>query len=576
MTCDNIHYINSMDSISIPLKFSHFKEYANEATANLKYFLKTGDILPYTDHVANKLKEKLNFTDVQDLNSIDKLHLSSSEDDEIPPQDIHPKNAAKQEFFNSHFLSSAEETDFEFRKQKQKLKNKHYSLQSHDASTDNDSDRNEEMPANELRLNGSKRKKTYMHDPEIDRNLNKVTKLSFDQTKVAVLNNFELTHDICYQKYNCNKFLDLKFHKLAAKGVDALSMPMDVPKVKDGFLRFIENMGLDRKIGRAASKNVVIAMVDSFVQSPKVKGWSEKFDATVHLEYGKARYLLQQKVLNSDRLSFEKKKSKYYHVREQLLMTSYPEFPLKYVPNDFVVTVTLFKPMMSKWKSPNNHKKSIPFSREKQFLVRGDTTLLELRDKFLCQWDLVCPNEFDQGLPQPKDCFAKRIPSSLIFIHDTFYVDTTRNNSTDIVAPLKKFCDKRKLRYKVSPHIKCMKTTKMNDITARINQPYLYYHMGGNCEHTFTFNNIRMMGPNDYQNIENYPLLMYELIPSKKCGLCHKNTPIFVINEDDRLTKVPILCCQECFNWFYLDKNGKRQCKFSAMYFVDKNFHSFE
>ncbi|VDN27715.1 unnamed protein product [Cylicostephanus goldi] len=89
---------------------------------------------------------------------------------------------------------------------------------------------------------------------------------------------------------------------------------------------------------------------------------------------------------------------------------------------------------------------------ERKLILRGDSTLLSLRQKILCICDTVVELEDGKEL-EPVDQNKTHMllyPSSFIFIHDTFYVDYSLPHSQDISAhmhnsrPIREFMARKK------------------------------------------------------------------------------------------------------------------------------------
>lgn len=62
---------------------------------------------------------------------------------------------------------------------------------------------------------------------------------------------------------------------------------------------------------------------------------------------------------------------------------------------------------------------------------------------------------------------------------------------------------------------------KIIDLKLRLGQPYVFQH-SGNCEHLLIFHDLRLLHESDPQNLEKYPLTVYEKGNEKKCDVCKK------------------------------------------------------
>ncbi|EFO94516.1 hypothetical protein CRE_13263 [Caenorhabditis remanei] len=156
-----------------------------------------------------------------------------------------------------------------------------------------------------------------------------------------------------------------------------------------------------------------------------------------------------------------------------------------------------------------------------KFLVRGDSLLSDLRQRLSCQSDTIVPLENGSELePQNFDnSTAERFPSSFIFIHDTFYVDSSAENAKDISFPIRRFMEQKEIFDPVDA--KHMEGVKIIDLKLRLGQPYIFQH-SGNCEHLLIFHDLRLLHETDPRGIEKYPFVLFEKGNERKCEMCRK------------------------------------------------------
>uniref|UniRef100_A0A8R1I5B6 Small nuclear RNA-activating complex polypeptide 3 n=1 Tax=Caenorhabditis japonica TaxID=281687 RepID=A0A8R1I5B6_CAEJA len=189
--------------------------------------------------------------------------------------------------------------------------------------------------------------------------------------------------------------------------------------------------------------------------------------------------------------------------------------------NDIVLTVDALQPY-NRMLHPSELRSSRLLRPMGKFLVRGDTLLFDLRQKLCCQSDTIVPLENGEELnPMNLDfCTAEKFPSAFIFIHDTFYVDSSSPHAKDISFPIRNFMQQKEIFDPVE-------ATKMDDIRIvdlklRLGQPYLFQH-SGNCEHLLVFHDLRLLHESDPHGLEKYPFTLYEKTNDRKCEVCKKS-----------------------------------------------------
>ncbi|KAG9324172.1 hypothetical protein KVV02_007401 [Mortierella alpina] len=104
---------------------------------------------------------------------------------------------------------------------------------------------------------------------------------------------------------------------------------------------------------------------------------------------------------------------------------------------------------------------------------------------------------------------------------------------------------------------KHMHDTLIQDVSIRINHPYLLVHQG-NCEHLLMFRDLRLFSHRyDDQNRLSYPMAIFKSKQTRhRCRMCNTN-PAFYITIDDRLAgETPSYFCEECYDVFHYDEDG--------------------
>ncbi|RCN34648.1 vesicle transport v-SNARE protein [Ancylostoma caninum] len=181
-------------------------------------------------------------------------------------------------------------------------------------------------------------------------------------------------------------------------------------------------------------------------------------------------------------------------------------------------------------------------------MLRGDCTLLSLRQKILCICDSVVELEDGKEL-EPIDQTKTHMvlyPSSFIFIHDTFYIDYSMPNSQDISVPIREFMARKKCFDPVTS--RDIEGVKIIDLKLRLGQPYVFQH-SGTCEHLLIFHDLRLMERTD--ELVRYPMVVYEKKGDVRCSACKRGYAAFVVEECERLPSPYMMFCDPCFREFF-------------------------
>ncbi|KAK6034293.1 hypothetical protein COOONC_28205 [Cooperia oncophora] len=194
-------------------------------------------------------------------------------------------------------------------------------------------------------------------------------------------------------------------------------------------------------------------------------------------------------------------------------------------------------------------------------MLRGDSTLMSLRQKILCICDSVAALEDGHELEPIDDSKTHMIlyPSSFIFIHDTFYVDYSMPHSQDISAPIREFMARKKCFDPVTS--KDISGVKIIDLKLRLGQPYVFQH-SGTCEHLLIFHDLRLLEKSDVQDLERYPMVVFEKKGDVRCSVC-KSYAAFVVEECERLPSPYMMFCDGCFREFFF-MHGHKIGRFKA------------
>ncbi|XGW09930.1 hypothetical protein V3C99_011868 [Haemonchus contortus] len=227
---------------------------------------------------------------------------------------------------------------------------------------------------------------------------------------------------------------------------------------------------------------------------------------------------------------------------------------------DIVITCTVVVPH-NKILSQEETRSTRLLTAERKLMLRGDSTLMSLRQKILCICDSVAALEDGHEL-EPIDQSKTHMilyPSSFIFIHDTFYVDYSMPHSQDISTPIREFMARKKCFDPVTS--KDIAGVKMIDLKLRLGQPYVFQH-SGTCEHLLIFHDLRLLEKSDVQDTERYPMVVFEKKGDVRCAAC-KSYAAFVVEECERLPSPYMMFCEPCFREFFF-MHGHKIGRFKA------------
>uniref|UniRef100_A0A0N5CGA0 snRNA-activating protein complex subunit 3 n=1 Tax=Strongyloides papillosus TaxID=174720 RepID=A0A0N5CGA0_STREA len=365
---------------------------------------------------------------------------------------------------------------------------------------------------------------------------------------------------------------NIQFDILSLNQKDTCTIDDDsFSKYKNGFLNYIQS--LDGSVEEA--KHAVISVNDfTFECIQKNPDFSK---LTLFSKIAKNYHNNVTAQISSNRFTLCREpntkvaqlvKCKYYHFYEYAFNTR-TNLTDEEIPQDFRITVRILLPKISKSRRvPYNANIWRPVI-DKIYYFRGDNYLIDLRNKIACQWDFVCTRKAEDGNPTKEDFLINQLPSSFLFIHDTLYIDLTRKNSKDITNVYIEFFKKRSHIFG-QVKVKDMAGIKISNLNIRLGHPYVFVHMGGQCEHQFIFSDLRMLGVNDYYYLETYPYKVSEIYRGKICTTCKINVPKFIVVSSDKIPKCPKLLCYTCYHRFHFALDVKSfECE--AYHYIDKN-----
>lgn len=222
---------------------------------------------------------------------------------------------------------------------------------------------------------------------------------------------------------------------------------------------------------------------------------------------------------------------------------------------DIVLTCTVVIPHNKILKQEETRSTRL-LTPERKLMLRGDSSLLSLRQKILCICDSVVALEDGREL-EPIDQSKTHMilyPSSFIFIHDTFYIDYSLPDSQDISKPIREFMARKKCFDPVTS--KDIEGVRIIDLKLRLGQPYVFQH-SGTCEHLLIFHDLRLLERTDVQDLDRYPMVVFEKKGDVRCAACKRGYAAFVVEECDRLPSPYMMFCDPCFREFFFMHDQK-------------------
>lgn len=235
--------------------------------------------------------------------------------------------------------------------------------------------------------------------------------------------------------------------------------------------------------------------------------------------------------------------------------------------DEVILFVRVYEPFVYRRGEATTRKPRL----SQEFTVIGSQLLTELRDKIYCQCkfgpfydisnrytDIISLDIEDQE--QQTNVISD---PGFFFITDTFYNDT-RCTDTDYTIEIREWMTRRPEIGEV--HVKSMAETHFNELNVRLAYPQVYKHYG-NCEHLFTFSDIRLLAPDDSLKRIDYPML--RIVSSSKmkiCMVCGFEEACFVVQNSSVHIHEPAFLCKQCLiSYHYVD--GKKVGTFEAYRF---------
>lgn len=153
----------------------------------------------------------------------------------------------------------------------------------------------------------------------------------------------------------------------------------------------------------------------------------------------------------------------------------------------------------------------------------------------------------------------KAFDHGFFFINDTFYNDT-RQLTHDYSESIRLWADGQENVGEF--HVESMENVTFGQLEVRLGSPCVYQHHG-NCEHVFTFSDLRLIAPGDSLKRKDYPQLdLISLPKTVSCMTCGDAANRVVFDSTLHLHD-PAYLCEACFDSFHY-VNGKKVGTFRA------------
>lgn len=223
---------------------------------------------------------------------------------------------------------------------------------------------------------------------------------------------------------------------------------------------------------------------------------------------------------------------------------------------DLIFRVRVYRPFYCSGKDRNNTRHSV---LSHDIVMLGAQKLSILRDRIVCANDMGMRIDVSENLEeQPPTSARELFPSGFLFINNVFYVDT-RPGCKDNSKPIREWAQSRNLgEFKHRD----MDIT-LEDMLIKLGHPEVYVHQG-NCEHLFTFSEVRVLTARDTLHASLYPL--HTSISHNQtiyCTTCAEFGAKWIVTECSRVPFDPAFFCDTCLK-LYLYKDGKKICHFKA------------
>ncbi|XP_032514514.2 snRNA-activating protein complex subunit 3 [Danaus plexippus] len=226
---------------------------------------------------------------------------------------------------------------------------------------------------------------------------------------------------------------------------------------------------------------------------------------------------------------------------------------------DLLFHVRVYRPFTYSGRDQNDKRYSRHSLFSSDMIMLGRQKLTVLRDRIVCANDVgMRVDVSDQPDELPTSSARDLFPSNFLFINNKFYVDT-RPGCRDLSEPLRLWASTRGLGVFDHTHM----DVRLDELEVKLGHPEVYVHQG-NCEHLFTFSEIRLLNPTDPQKLVYYP---YSTAVSQNqtiyCTTCAEFGAKWIVTGCEKVPFDPAFFCDTCLK-IYLYKDGKKICDFKA------------
>ncbi|KAM5580160.1 snRNA-activating protein complex subunit-like [Rosa sericea] len=212
--------------------------------------------------------------------------------------------------------------------------------------------------------------------------------------------------------------------------------------------------------------------------------------------------------------------------------------------------------------------------KTQEFLVLGQQTLTELKDKIYCLTDKVMekdgqPNH--SGYFLIEDTFYNDLRDASAIDYSESIFDWLRNSRDDALKKWECILGGKMQKQKKAvvgditgsklPRFQAadMHKTQFCNLKFQLGAGYLYCHQG-DCRHTVVIRDMRLLHPEDIQNRAAYPILLFQLkLHVQKCRVCRIYRATKMTVNDKWTPENPCYFCDNCYFLLHYTKDGSLQ-----------------
>uniref|UniRef100_A0A8R1E848 snRNA-activating protein complex subunit 3 n=1 Tax=Caenorhabditis japonica TaxID=281687 RepID=A0A8R1E848_CAEJA len=213
--------------------------------------------------------------------------------------------------------------------------------------------------------------------------------------------------------------------------------------------------------------------------------------------------------------------------------------------------------------------------------LTGENTFEDLKNAFSCPADYAFCQDFNEKNPTIDAIAKKKFPSSMFFVHDTFFVDENSPNESALL--IQKWAERQKsvrefhilpmttkfVFVSVSRRSIRLEIFRLGSLQARLGQPYVYIHQGV-CEHLVVFNDISLRDES-HDDVVFPRRLIERNFRRIACDCCREESAKWMILEHENLMpNSPGYMCTLCYEEMCFDVNGDKVCNFKAVPYCDR------